>query len=70
MKEQENAFTESCRCVDRSRRGVVPDQPVHPDGLQHQNHSEHRGGCVRLRLGIAGHGIVGERKQFPASAMT
>lgn len=66
----QNASAESCRSAGRSRSSFVSDQQVYPHGLQHQIDSERCRSDLRLCLAAASSWVVGQRKQFPASAVT
>ena len=60
-QENENAVAKHRSSVNRGRRGAVADQQLHPNGLQHQGHSERRRCGCYWDLGIEGSGTVGER---------
>jgi hypothetical protein len=64
-----NAFNQPSCCSDRDRRRFVADQPIYPDGFQHQDHFE-RGGSDRsfdLRPAVRGH--FGEYGQLAAEGL-
>ena len=65
LRRIKKAASKLSRRPDHRRGRVVPDQPVHSHGVQHQVDSEYRSRGRRLRLGVASRGVVGERHQLP-----
>ena len=57
-RSEENADYQPCGNADRSWSGVVSGEPIHPDGVKHQDDPECFCGGRGVRVAVAGDGPV------------